>query len=72
MMTGANPFTDRPRYQHGFSARSGNDGKQPARSEQTGHETGPVNSRKPGPHPGYTIGISGGRGGAWPTERPAR
>jgi hypothetical protein len=33
------------RYQHGFSTASGNDGKQPALSGQTGHETGPVNSR---------------------------
>jgi hypothetical protein len=33
------------RYQHGFSTGSGNDGKQPALSGQTGHETGPVNSR---------------------------
>jgi hypothetical protein len=48
--TGLDLFYDwsRPqgsRYQHGFSTRSGNDGKQPARSGQTGHETGPVNSR---------------------------
>ena len=47
---GLDPFHDwsRPqgsRYQHGFSTRSGNDGKQPARSGQTGHENGPVNSR---------------------------
>jgi hypothetical protein len=33
------------RYQHGFSTASGNDGKQPALSGHTGHETGPVNSR---------------------------
>jgi hypothetical protein len=32
------------RYQHGFSTRSGNDGKQPAHSEQTGHKTGLVHS----------------------------
>jgi hypothetical protein len=33
------------RYQRGFSTRSGNDGKLLACSGQTGHETGPVNSR---------------------------
>jgi hypothetical protein len=29
------------RYQHGFSTGSGNDGKQPAPTGQSGHETGP-------------------------------
>ena len=33
-----------PRYQHGFSTGSGNDGKQPSRTGQTGHQNGPSSS----------------------------
>ena len=32
-------------YQHGFSTRSGNDGKQPGRFGQTQHKKGPAHSR---------------------------
>jgi hypothetical protein len=49
------------RYQHGFSTRSGNDGKQPVCYGQTGHETGRLTLGQNGPSPGYTIGISAGR-----------
>jgi hypothetical protein len=49
------------RCQHGFSTQSGNDGKQPARFGQCGHETGPVNSRADRPASRYTTGITAGQ-----------
>jgi putative NAD(P)-binding protein len=61
------------RYQHGFSTRSGNDGKQPARSGQTGHETGLIHSGADRPvfrvHDRY-ISRSGSRTSSPVTARP--
>ena len=51
----------RYRYQHGFSTRSGNDGKQPECSGQKGREADVVHSRADRPASRLMTGISAGQ-----------
>jgi hypothetical protein len=61
------------RHQHGFSTRPGTGRKQPARSGQQAHESGPINSRADRPAPGIHdryIGSSGYRTSSPVIARP--